>query len=72
MEKYANGDRCPCCGEKLHGKSEAWLEMFGQLCHASRLEKLESFSPEIQDMDTTLIPPPDAGINPPIIVRPKA
>lgn len=69
MEKFVNGDRCPCCGRPLEGMSEEWLEIFGQLCHASRLEKLEGFSLEIQDMDTTILKPPDAGINPP--AKPK-
>ena len=63
---YKNGDRCPCCGVQITGMSDDWLEVFSQLCHAARLKKLDGLDLEIQDMDTTLLPPPDAGINPPI------
>lgn len=67
MERYENGDRCPCCGRVLELMSEEWLEIFSQLCHAAGLEKLEGFDPEIQDIDTGLLkPPPDAGIYPPV------
>ena len=31
MKLYQNGDRCPCCGTILIGKSRAWLLEFSQL-----------------------------------------
>ena len=30
MRKYKNGDRCPCCGTEIRGKSEQWLEAFNE------------------------------------------
>lgn len=32
MKIYRNGDRCPCCGTVLAGKTEEWLAEFSQLC----------------------------------------
>lgn len=31
MKMYKNGDRCPCCGTVLEGKSDEWLEEFSQI-----------------------------------------
>ena len=31
MKLYQNGDRCPCCGTVLDGKSRAWLREFSRL-----------------------------------------
>lgn len=28
MRIYKNGDRCPCCGQLIEGKSEEWLNNF--------------------------------------------
>ncbi len=28
MKIYKNGDRCPCCGQLIEGKSEEWLNDF--------------------------------------------
>lgn len=28
MKEYKNGDRCPCCGKKIEGRSDEWLELF--------------------------------------------
>ena len=28
MKIYKNGDKCPCCGQAIQGKSEEWLELF--------------------------------------------
>lgn len=28
MYIYKYGDRCPCCGQVLEGKSEDWLALF--------------------------------------------
>lgn len=66
MKIYQNGDRCPCCGAEIEGASEERLEVFSQLCHVLGLEELEAFSPETQEMDTGILNPPDAGINPPV------
>lgn len=30
MKLYKNGDRCPCCGTVLAGKSDDWLLLFSQ------------------------------------------
>lgn len=67
MERYENGDRCPCCGQKLQGKTKEWLRLFARLCEALGLEK--SIEPERVDVDIDrdlLKPPPDAGIYPPV------
>ncbi len=32
MYRYKNGDRCPCCGEKLENKTEEWLRLFSTTC----------------------------------------
>ncbi len=32
MYRFKNGDFCPCCGEKLEGKSEEWLRLFSTTC----------------------------------------
>ena len=31
MKRYKNGDRCPCCGTVLEGKSADWLRDFSEL-----------------------------------------
>ena len=31
MKLYQNGDRCPCCGTVLEGKTREWLAEFSQL-----------------------------------------
>lgn len=31
MKIYQNGDRCPCCGAILEGKSPEWLREFSEL-----------------------------------------
>ena len=31
MKIYKNGDRCPCCGQLIEGKSEEWLNDFSML-----------------------------------------
>ena len=31
MKLYQNGDRCPCCGTILEGKTIRWLAEFSQL-----------------------------------------
>ena len=28
MKQYKNGDRCPCCGRVIEGKTADWLELF--------------------------------------------
>lgn len=67
MEQYENGDRCPCCGQKIQNKIREWLRLFGRMCEAIGLEK--SIEPERVDVDIDrdlLKPPPDAGIYPPV------
>lgn len=65
MKFYQNGDKCPCCGAEIGGKSEDWLAVFSQLCNAAGLGELpESETPELKPIDG--FPPPDAGINPPV------
>lgn len=59
--RFLNGDSCPCCGQKIQGKSREWLRLFGRLCDALGLEPEPEFEP--QDVD---FPPPDAGLHPPI------
>lgn len=60
MYIYKNGDRCPCCGEKLHDKSPEWLELFSRTVEILGLEPLPE--PEIQPADWNR--PPDAGLQP--------
>jgi hypothetical protein len=66
MYIFKNGDACPCCGRELIGMSDEALRLFSQLCHVAGIEAPDNLNLEIQDIDTTLIPPPDAGINPPV------
>lgn len=33
MYMFKNGDRCPCCGQTLEGKSQDWLQLFSQMIH---------------------------------------
>lgn len=63
---YLNGDRCPCCGQEIEGKSREWLRLFGRLCEALGLEPDRDLVDELSEAE---FPPPDAGINPP--VKPK-
>lgn len=67
MEIYKNGDRCPCCGGEIEGKSEEWLELFSQFVNALGLEKYPEKELDLEPIDFQ--PPPDAGIYPP--VKPK-
>lgn len=60
MYNYQNGDRCPCCGEKLRDKSPEWLELFSRTVEILGLEPLPV--PEIQPADFHR--PPDAGLQP--------
>ena len=60
MYVYQNGDRCPCCGERLHDKSSEWLELFSLTTSILGLEPLPV--PEIQPADWNR--PPDAGLQP--------
>lgn len=67
MERYVNGDRCPCCGQKIQNKSREWLRLFTRLCEALGMEKAIELEPLDADIDTDLLkPPPDAGIYPPV------
>lgn len=64
--KFLNGDRCPCCGQKIQNKNREWLRLFGRLCEALGLEPEPDLVDELSEAE---FPPPDAGINPP--VKPK-
>ena len=67
MERYVNGDRCPCCGQKIQNKSMEWLRLFTRLCETLGLEKVIELEPLNVDIDTDLLKPhPDAGIYPPV------
>lgn len=37
MKLYKNGDRCPCCGTVLEGKTADWLRDFSELVDWLRL-----------------------------------
>lgn len=41
MRIYQNGDKCPCCGSVLHGKTDAWLQDFSALVDMLRLPPWE-------------------------------
>ena len=45
MRQYKNGDRCPCCGGVLRGKTEAWLQEFSELVDMLRLPPWEDPPP---------------------------
>lgn len=67
MERFRNGDRCPCCGQKIQGKSKEWLRLFTRLCEAIGLKKEIELEALDVDLDSDLLkPPPDAGIYPPV------
>ena len=66
MHEYQNGDRCPCCGQTIEGKSEDWLAVFSQLCNAAGLAYREEEAPDLQPIAPGTFPPPDAGIFPPV------
>lgn len=66
---FKNGDRCPCCGETIDGKNDEWLELFSQFVNALSLEKYPEKEIDLEPIGFQ--PPPDAGINPPVIVKPK-
>lgn len=34
MYIYKNGDKCPCCGQELKGKSREWLLQFSAEVYA--------------------------------------
>ena len=42
MRLYKNGDRCPCCGQRIEGKSEDWLLLFSQTVDMLRLPPWEA------------------------------
>lgn len=42
MRLYKNGDRCPCCGTVLKGKSEDWLLLFSQTVDLMELPPWEA------------------------------
>ena len=42
MKLYKNGDRCPCCGQRIEGKSDDWLLLFSQTVDMLRLPPWEA------------------------------
>ncbi|MBQ6398407.1 MAG: hypothetical protein IJI06_09725 [Oscillospiraceae bacterium] len=42
MRLYKNGDRCPCCGQLIEGKSDDWLLLFSQIVDMLRLPPWEA------------------------------
>ena len=53
MKRYKNGDRCPCCGSVIEGKSEAWLADFSRLVEDLSLREWPKM-PELWDADAML------------------
>ena len=49
MKIYRNGDRCPCCGTVLAGKTAEWLAEFSQL--VSDLGLTEWPQPELRGIE---------------------
>ena len=44
MRLYKNGDRCPCCGQTISGKSGDWLQLFSETVDMLRLPPWETSS----------------------------
>lgn len=42
MKLYKNGDRCPCCGQRIEGKSDDWLLLFSQTVDMLRIPPWEA------------------------------
>ena len=42
MKIYRNGDRCPCCGQRIEGKSDDWLLLFSQTVDMLRIPPWEA------------------------------
>lgn len=42
MRLYKNGDRCPCCGQRIEGKSDDWLLLFSQTVDMLRIPPWEA------------------------------
>lgn len=45
MKIYRNGDRCPCCGAPIEGKSEEWLELFSSTMYFFGLSEYDGPDP---------------------------
>lgn len=46
MKIYKNGDRCPCCGRVIEGKSEDWLELFSSTIYFMGLSEPDPVAAE--------------------------
>jgi len=42
MRLYKNGDRCPCCGQRIEGKPDDWLLLFSQTVDMLRIPPWEA------------------------------
>ena len=42
MKIYRNGDRCPCCGQRIEGKTDDWLELFSLTVDMLRIPPWEA------------------------------
>ena len=42
MRQFQNGDRCPCCGQILKGKTPEWLQLFSETVDMLRLPPWEA------------------------------
>lgn len=45
MKIYRNGDRCPCCGARIEGKTEEWLELFSSTMYFLGLSQYDGPDP---------------------------
>lgn len=52
MKLYKNGDRCPCCGQRIEGKSDDWLELFSQTVDMLRIPPWEAQALSDEDART--------------------
>ena len=63
MYRFQNGDRCPCCGQVLEGKSEDFLELFSQTVHLLGLDPGPVYriptppNPKVMPVSPSLRPP---------------
>ena len=54
MRLYKNGDRCPCCGQRIEGKPDDWLLLFSQTVDMLRIPPWEAQALADQDLRTAV------------------
>lgn len=64
MYIFQNGDRCPCCGQELKDMSDRELEIFSVLMASHGIGPISVDLDGIEPIP--IVPPPDAGIFPPV------